>query len=249
MIKSYTKNNIYVISLDNSPVNSLKIGLLHLLDKEIDDINFDKYTAVAITSNLKHFSAGADLKERSAFTHGQTLDFLELINICFHKIENIPIPTIAVINGACLGGGLELALSCDFRIAAEDSVLGFPETSIGIIPGAGGTQRMTRLCGISRSMKWIFSSEKFTAKQAFADGVVDFLPQIDVLDFLFKFSNVLSSNSKNSIKLAKSSINSAFIDHGYSKERELYLESLQHEDRDEGLKSFIEKRPPEWADN
>ena len=103
MIKSYTKNNIYVISLENNPVNSLKIELLHLLHKEIDDINFDKYTAVAITSNLKHFSAGADLKERSAFTRRQTLDFLELINICFHKIENIPIPTIAVINGACLG--------------------------------------------------------------------------------------------------------------------------------------------------
>ena len=185
--------------------------MLHLLDKEIDDINFDKYTAVAITSNLKHFSAGADLKERSTFTHRQTLDFLDLINICFHKIENIPIPTIAVINGACLGGGLELALSCDFRIASEDSILGFPEASIGIIPGAGGTQRMTRLCGISKSMKWIFSSEKFTAKQALADGVVDFLPQIDVVDFLFKFSNVLRANSKNSIKLAKSSINSSFI--------------------------------------
>ena len=248
MIKSYSKNHIYVISLNNNPVNSIKIELLHLLDKALDDIIFDKYTAVAITSNLKHFSAGADLKERSDFTYRQTLDFLESLNMCFHKLENIPIPTIAVINGACLGGGLELALSCDFRIASEDSVLGFPETSIGIIPGAGGTQRMTRLCGISRSMKWIFSSEKFTAKQALADGVVDFVPQIDVVEFLFKFSNVLNSNSKNSIKLAKSSINSAFIDHGYNKERELYLESLQHEDRDEGLRSFVEKRPPKWAD-
>ena len=249
MIKSYTKNNIYVISLDNRPVNSLKIGLLHILDKVLDDIDFDKYTAVAITSNLKHFSAGADLKERSDFTHSQTLGFLESLNICFHKLENIPIPTIAVINGACLGGGLELALSCDFRIASEDSIFGFPEASIGVIPGAGGTQRMTRLCGISRSMKWIFSSEKFTAREALVDGVVDFVPQIDVLDFLFKFTKVLNSNSKNSIKLAKSSINSAFIDHGHNSERKLYLESLQHEDRDEGLKSFIEKRPPKWADN
>ena len=246
MIKTYLKDSLYVISLNNKPVNSIKIGMLQLLNQVIDEIKFNKYTAIAIISNLKHFSAGADLKERSSFSEEQTLDFLKSLNICFHKLESIPIPTIAVINGACLGGGLELALSCDFRIAAEDSILGFPEASIGIIPGAGGTQRMTRICGISKSMKWIFSSEKFTARQALHDGVVDFIPQIDVLDFLFKFSNALSSNSKNSIKLAKSSINSAFIDHGHNIERQSYLASLQHEDRDEGLRSFIEKRSPNW---
>ena len=247
MIKTYLKDSLYVISLNNKPVNSIKIKLLEGLYKAICDIDFDECSAVAIASNLKHFSAGADLKERTTFSHQQTLDFLNSLNKCFHKLESIKIPTIAVINGACLGGGLELALSCDFRIAAVDSMLGFPETSIGIIPGAGGTQRMTRICGISKSMKWIFSAEKFTARQALADGVVDFIPQIDLFDFLFKFSNTLNSNSKNSIKLAKSSVNSAFIDHGFNSERKLYLSSLQHEDREEGLSSFIEKRPPEWS--
>ena len=249
MIKSFSKDNLFIISLDNKPVNSLKVDLLTSLDKVIDDINFNKYSALAITSNVKHFSAGADLKERSTFTYNQTVEFLNSLNKCFHKLENIPIPTIAVISGACLGGGLELALSCDFRIATEDSVLGFPETSIGIIPGAGGTQRMTRLCGISKSMKWIFTSGKFTAQEALVDGVVDFVPKIDIDEFLSNFINTLNSNSKNSIKLAKTSIKSAFIDHGYSTERQSYLSSLTHEDREEGLKSFIQKRRPKWTDS
>ena len=145
-------------------VNALSFNfLLNLKNTFIDlDKNSD-IRAIIIKTNLNHFSAGADLKERSDFSHAETIAFLNSLNDLYRKIEVLPIPTIAIVNGACLGGGLELALSCDFRIALTDSFYGFPETSIGIIPGAGGTQRMTRLVGPGIAMKWIFSSEKYTS--------------------------------------------------------------------------------------
>ena len=126
-------------------------------------------------------------------------------------------------------------------------LLGFPETSIGIIPGAGGTQRMVRLFGIPLSMKWIFTAEKLSADIAFRDGLVDFLlKEKDPLEKSISLDKAISKNAPISIKSAKSAINSSFIDYGFLAEREEYLKTLNSNDRAEGLDSFKEKRSPKW---
>ena len=159
----------------------------------------------------------------------------------------MPIPTIAVVNGGCLGGGLELALSCDFRIGLEDSFYGFPETSIGIIPGAGGTQRITRLVGPSISMQWIFSADKYTANKALSNKVIDFLiKKDDIENYLKSFTLKITKNAPLAIKAGKKAVNQAFIDHGFMVERDEYLKTLKSEDRNEGLKAFKNKNIPNW---
>ena len=249
MIKVNIQNNLDIarITLSNNDVNAISISMLNELDKAIDDILLSKKKCLIISSDQKHFCAGADLKERSGFSNKETLNFLDSINSIYHKIESLPIPTIAVINGGCLGGGLELALSCDFRIGLDGSFYGFPETSIGIIPGAGGTQRMTRLTGIAVSMEWIFTAEKYAADKALSDKVIDFLIEEDNLnDYLDTFIERILKNAPLALKAGKRSIGQSFIDYGFMLERNEYIKTLKSKDRNEGLAAFKEKRAPDW---
>ena len=239
--------NVSTITLSNNTINAISVNMLEELDKALSDLDLDKIRCIIFNSDQSHFCAGADLKERSGFSDEQTVDFLDSLNHLYHKIEQLEIPTISVINGACLGGGLELALSCDFRIGYENSVYSFPETSIGIIPGAGGTQRMTRLVGISKSLEWIFTSKRYSSNEALSDGVIDFLVNSsDIDEFIDEFVLSIIKNAPIAIKAAKKSINSAFIDLGFKAEREQYLKTLKSEDRNEGLSSFKDKRDPDW---
>ncbi len=249
MIKSTLNSagSILTITLSNNNINTISIKMLEGLYKVIDNIDCDKIRCVIFNSDQSHFCAGADLRERSDFSDEQTIDFLDSLNHLYHKIEQLDTLTISVINGACLGGGLELALSCDFRIGDENSIYSFPETSIGIIPGAGGTQRMTRLVGISKSMEWIFTSKRYSSKEALHDGVIDFLVNASDIDkFVGEFVSSIIKNAPIAIKAAKKSINSTFIDLGFNAEREQYLKTLKSEDRNEGLSSFKDKRDPDW---
>ena len=248
--KKYLSNKkIFHITLNRNNVNSININLLDELLKVLLDI--DKQTVcLIISSSSKHFCAGADLKERGAMDYNETIDFLNKINNVNKVISELSILTIASINGACLGGGLELALSCDFRIANRSSLFGFPEVSIGIIPGAGGTQRLTRLIGISKSMKWIFTADRFTAQQAREDGVVDFVVADKNLKyFTSNFCNKILANAPIALKVSKSSILSVFIDSGFKSERSNYIKTLNSKDRDEGLLSFKENRSPDWKNS
>ena len=239
--------DILKVTLSNNHVNSISIIMLEELHKVIDNINFSKIRCLIFNSNQKHFCAGADLKERSGFSEKETLNFLNSLNEFYHKVESLSIPTVCVINGACLGGGLELALSCDFRIGLPGSIYSFPETSIGIIPGAGGTQRMTRLVGVSKSMEWIFTANKYSSEDALEAGVIDFLvDESNLDDYIELLISSIIKNAPMAIKAAKKSIKSTFIDMGFKVEREQYLSVLRSEDRNEGLASFKEKRTPKW---
>ena len=242
------KNKICVISLDDSPINSLKISTLKIFDKVLDDIESSSNTVLIIQSSSKHFCAGADLKERSAFSNEETVEFLNNLNRINDRVSNLELITISSINGACLGGGLELALSTDFRIASNDAILGFPETSIGIIPGAGGTQRLTRICGQQIAMKWIFTADKYTSQNALIDKVVDFcVPLDDLRAFSLNIASSIVKNAPIALKAAKKAIQSASAAHGFALERDQYLKTLISNDRNEGLLSFKEKRPPKWS--
>ncbi|MBI64795.1 MAG: enoyl-CoA hydratase [Candidatus Marinimicrobia bacterium] len=241
------KNNkyIYNVILSKNPVNSINKSMLYEINSAIDSLDCSKSRVLVFSSSMKHFCAGADLKDRSSMSVDETVDFLDKINTLYNRISSIEIPTIASIDGACLGGGLELALACDFIISSNNSIFGFPETSIGIIPGAGGTQRMTRKVGPSISMKWIFMAEKYSAEDSFRDGVIDFLTIDHEKDVQVLIDRILH-NSPIGLRMSKKSIKESFIDFGLKKEREAYLRTLHSQDRNEGLDSFKEKRTPDW---
>ena len=243
-------DGIAFINLNNNPVNSLNIETIEDLYKVINDIKKNKKCRLVIFRSLqKHFSAGADLKERKKMTSNETTEFLKKVNKLFNQIEDLPVPTIASIHGAALGGGLELALCCDFRIASEDSMLGLPETSLGIIPGAGGIFRLSKIIGLSKSKYWVFTAQKFSSESAYNDGVIDFLSKDnELLGVTLEVAQEILDNAPLAIKASKSLFNSQYKD---SKtltklQKDAYSTVIDTKDKKEALKAFGEKRKPKW---
>ena len=242
-IESFADNkNIGFLTLNNPPVNSLSIDVIDNMNDIIDNLSKD-IKVLVFKSKGRGFCAGADLKERSLMNDEDTIKIVDRYKRLFNKIDDTSCPTIAAIHGYALGGGLEFALACDFRFATADSVLGFPETSLGIIPGAGGTQRLSRLVGVGKAKKWIFTADKFSAKEAFNDDVIDKMFDNENLmsDYINKMVSKFSQNSQLAISLAKKSINYASgvsLDKGLIFEREQYLKTLKDPVRLESLKKF-----------
>jgi enoyl-CoA hydratase/carnithine racemase len=250
--KEIISNNICVISLLRSPVNALSFDLLLSLKNVFNEIDNDKNIRVVILkSSLPHFSAGADLKERRIMSKSDSGKALDNFNKCFSVIENLSKPTICIINGYCLGGGAEMALSFDFRIGIKDSIIGFPEVSIGIIPGAGGTQRLPRTIGVSNAKYWIYTAKKFNCEESYYFGFLDFISdKKESLDKAISIANNIITNAPIAVSSAKKAINSGYnvdIATGLDIERKSYNTSLNTKDRDEGLDAFINKRKPLWS--
>ena len=224
--------------------------MLNELSYVIDDIKKNKKCRLIIFRSLKkHFCAGADLEERKNMTNDDTFLFLEKINQLFCDIENLTVPTIASINGAAIGGGLELALCCDFRIASENSIIGLSETSLGIIPGAGGIFRLSRLIGISKAKYWIYTAQKFKIENAYNDGVVDFITKDDeLLGVTLDISQEIINNAPLAIEASKQLLNDCFIDNDsfIKLQKKAYARIIDTEDKKEALKAFSEKRTPNW---
>ena len=243
------ENNISIIWFDNPPISAISIEFLNQLNLNIEKIKNDRnIRCLLIGSKTKHFCAGADLKERSSFTNSQTIEFLTNINNTFNEIEDLNIPVIAMLNGATLGGGAELSLCADFRISDSTLKIGFPETSLGIIPGAGGTYRLPRILGIQKAKKLIYSAEILNSKTAFDLNLIDNVSD-NIIDDTIEFANTIIKNSPIGISSAKSSINNNFnLDRssGLKIENEAYSITLGTKDRQEALKAFKEKRKPIW---
>ncbi len=243
-------DGIAFINLNNKPVNALNSKVLEDLDKVINHIiDNNKCKLVVFRSLQKHFSAGADLKERKSMSYNQAYKFLKKINSTFNKIENLQVPTIASINGAALGGGLELALCCDFRIASENSYLGLPETSLGIIPGAGGIFRLSKIIGISKAKYWIFTAQKFSSESAHEDGVVDFLSKEDeLLGVTLEIAQEILENAPLALKASKQLLNKYYdnIDNLNQIQEEAYSIVMESDDKKEALEAFLSKRKPNW---
>jgi len=246
------QNNIYVLWLYNPPVNAISTDFLYQLEYSINKIkNDNKVRCLIIGSKLKHFCAGADLKERSKFTNSQTIDFLDKINAVFNRIENLNIPVICSLNGAVLGGGVELALCCDFRLVGHNLKIGFPETSLGIIPGAGGTYRLSRNIGITNAKKIIFTSQIMNSNEALNINLIDDISS-NSFDASIQLAKNIVINAPLAVGAAKSSINNGInkdLISGLSIERNSYLQILGTKDREEALKAFMEKRNPKWENN
>ena len=200
-------------------------------------------------SGDKAFCAGADLKERAGMTADDVRALLLAYETELGWLERIPVPTLAAINGAALGGGLELALLCDLRIAAQHAVLGLPETSLGVIPGAGGTQRLPRLLGEARAKELVLRAARLSAPEALILGLVNqVMPKSEqFLLEVINWADPILSGAPLAIRAALTAMRGATtrdLKEGLALERAAYEQCLGSEDRLEALAAFSEKRRP-----
>lgn len=196
----------------------------------------------------KVFCAGADLKERMEMTEKDVFHFLDRFRFACEVIESISIPVIAAMNGDAYGGGLEIALSCDLRVLSSQALIGLTETKLGIIPGAGGTQRLSRLIGLSKAKQLIFTGSRINAEKAYSlDIANEVYPQADFISKLDGLVGQILSSAPLAVKAAKKAIEEGFslpLEDALSLERECYLSTLHTKDRNEALLAFKEKRQP-----
>ena len=205
--------------------------------------------AVIITgAGDKAFCAGADLKERGTMSEPEVRAFLDGLRRTFRAIEKSDCVFIAALNGAAFGGGTELALACDLRVAAPAAELGLTEVKLGIIPGGGGTQRLTRLVGPGRAKDLILTGRRLNAAEAFSIGLVGRLaPEGHLLDTAYSLAESIVENAPLAVATAKHAIDEGTgleLDDALALELRKYEEILKTEDRLEGLRAFAEKRPP-----
>lgn len=261
LIKTY--NNIIVKEIDNG--NALKTGLIQLnrpdalnalnidLMKEVVETleSFDKDSEIGcmvITGNEKAFAAGADIKEMADATAIEMLLRDQFAR--WDKIRKIKKPIIAAVSGFALGGGCELAMSCDMIIASDSAQFGQPEIKLGVIPGAGGTQRLTKAIGKARAMEMILTGKFYTAKDMFNAGLVTkVVPKEVFLDEALELASEICKMPTIAVQLGKESVLKSFdltIESGLELERKNFYLLFASEDKFEGMKAFVEKRKANW---
>jgi enoyl-CoA hydratase/carnithine racemase len=246
-----TDDGIRVLTLDRPPVNALGFELVEDLGRAAESLRKDEAArCLIVRSSQRHFCAGADLKERQAMSVDEVRSFVTMLSSAVSAIATLPIPSIAAIRGAAVGGGCELALACDLRVVAEDAAMGLRETALAILPGAGGTQRLSRIAGLARAKRWIFTAKAYSAAEALADGVADKVVAPERLDAeARRLAEAIAANGPVAVRQAKKAIEGGFdlpIAEALAYEWERYQAVLPTDDRIEALRAFSEKRPPRF---
>ncbi|XDD46268.1 enoyl-CoA hydratase-related protein [Leptospira sp. WS39.C2] len=228
--------------------NAISVQFLEELHNCILEVKKGKFRTLVITGVGDSFCSGADLKERKNMKEEEVKRFLHKINICFTDLSNLTIPTIAAINGYAFGGGLELALSCDIRYASELAIMGLTETKLGIIPGAGGTQRLPRIVGESIALEWIVSGRKITSSDALNRGLVSkVVKPEDLKESSLALAREISESAPIAVSAAKKAVRQGFplsMESALKWEQYCYSETFTTKDRLEALQAFAEKRKP-----
>lgn len=231
-------------------LNALNLALLNELSRAVDEIveNSDTRVLVLTGAGDKAFVAGADIKELSGLSALQAKSYAQKGQNIINKIESLPIPVIAAVNGYALGGGTEMALVCDFIYASEKASLGLPETNLGLIPGFGGTQRLSRLIGPNQAKELIFTGKIIPASQALSLGLVNqVFPQESLMDEVMATARLLASKAKVSLRAAKEAVDNGLntdLVTGLRIEQDAFAICMASEDAQEGTSAFIEKRKP-----
>jgi enoyl-CoA hydratase/carnithine racemase len=245
------QDGVVVLTLNRPEVmNSFNFTMLYALKEQIDAIRFDQDIRVIIVtgSGRKAFCAGADLKERADLNELQVKEFIFTIRNLFTSIEYLNKPVIAAVNGVALGGGVELCLACDIRIAAMNASMGLTETRLAIIPGGGGTQRLPRLIGRGKAKELIFTGRRVDAREALQIGLVNQICENeDLHEESRKMAAMICEAGPIAIEQAKYAINYGLetdLHTGLGIESNAYWVTIPTEDRLEGLAAFREKRKP-----
>ena len=230
--------------------NAISRAMLAELESLVARVSRGHSTRAVVLTGAgdKSFCAGADLKERKAMSEAEVRAFLEGLRRAFRAMERSDCVFVAAVNGTALGGGTELALACDLRVAAPSAELGLTEVKLGIIPGGGGTQRLSRLLGPGRAKDLVLTGRRVGAAEALALGLVNRVaPEGGLLQTAAELASAITANAPIAVAAAKHAIDEGYslpLDDALALEHRQYEQTLRTEDRLEGLAAFAEKRPP-----
>lgn len=248
-------NGVWILTIQRpEALNALNSQVLNEMGdalRQIGEIDFENARALVITgSGEKAFVAGADIKEIAGLDEEQAVAFSQRGQSIFHELNLLKIPVIAAVNGFALGGGLELALGCDFIFASENAKFGLPEVSLGLIPGFGGTVRLARAVGIRKARELTYTGELINAQEAFSLGLVNkVVPAPELMETVMKTVSMILTRGPVAVATAKKSINQAYeqdVEEAQKTEARYFGELFATEDVREGTRAFIEKRKPDF---
>ncbi|GAA4725451.1 enoyl-CoA hydratase-related protein [Pedococcus ginsenosidimutans] len=233
-------------------MNAVSTQMAHALGRATKELSEDPTVRAVVVSSThpKAFCVGADLKERNYFTDEELRAQRPLARAAYRGVLDLPVPVVAAVDGYALGGGFEIALSCDLVVCGDSAVVGLPEVSVGVIPGGGGTQLLTRRVGWSRAARMVFTAERFSAADAHALGAVDeVVPAGTARDRALELATTIARHSPVGVRNAKAAMRLGFdtdLDAGLQIEDERWAATAFSADRAEGVAAFNEKRPPVW---
>jgi enoyl-CoA hydratase len=246
---------VAVVTIDNPPVNALKAALLEELESELLALDDDGDVRAIVLRGAgdRAFVAGADIKEfpalrEAAAGEGGSARGIQKVGLA---VERMRTPVVVAIHGFCLGGGLELAMACDVRVAAEDAQLGQPEIKLGLIPGGGGTQRLPRLVGRGRALLMNMTGDPIDGTKAYEWGLVErVVPREQLMDAAMDIARTLAERSPHAVGVVKElarTTRDVPLEEGLKREAEGFFRCLRSEDGAEGVAAFIEKREARWT--
>ncbi len=245
------KDQALVLTLNRPRVmNCINFDLLKALGEALEPLYIEKNVRTVIITGAgdKAFCAGADLKERATLTPDQVTLFILTIRNLLTSIQKVPVPVISAVNGIALGGGTEVALASDIRIAADTATMGLTETRLAIIPGGGGTQRLPRIIGVAKAKELIFTGRRVDAKEALDIGLVNaVVPPEALMDKALEMADMIAQTGPIALEMAKYAIDAGIetdLATGLAIESNAYRVTIPTEDRIEGLTAFKEKRKP-----
>ena len=250
-ILTRTEGRVGIVQLNRpKALNALNRGLMAELMAAIEQFDADAdIGAIVITGNERAFAAGADIKEMATASPVDMLDnpFIDY----WDRLRKIGKPVIAAVSGFALGGGCELMMACDMVIASESAKLGQPEINLGVIPGAGGTQRLTKAVGKAIAMEMVLNGRFLSAEEALNYGLVNRVVPTEVyLEEAIKFAAEIAARAPVALRMAKEAVNAAFempLQAGLAHERRLFYMLFSTEDQKEGMDAFVNKRKAEWT--
>jgi enoyl-CoA hydratase len=247
------QNRIAFLKINRpAKMNALNVATRNEILAALDELQEDAEVRVVIVTGVgeKAFIAGADIGEFAGMTALTQRDVMTRRR-AFDAVETFPKPVIAMINGFCLGGGLELALGCDIRMASENAKLGQPEINLGVIPGGGGTQRLARLVGEGKAMEMILSGDMISAQEALALGLINHVfPSAELEAKTLALATKISEKSPVALRMAKEAVKTAArsnLSEGLQREVDLFALCFASEDKEEGVRAFLEKRKPNFV--
>lgn len=249
-IKTEVQDRVGLIQINRpKALNALNATVMDELTAAMEEFDADPdIGAIVLTGDARAFAAGADIKEMAG---ASAVDMLKADRIAsWDRIRNIKVPIIAAVSGWCLGGGHELAMACDMIVASETAIFGQPEINLGVIPGAGGTQRLTRAVGKARAMEMVLNNRNLTADEALRYGLVNRVAPVELyLENAIQLASEIAARAPLAIRFAKEAVNNAyesFLADGIADERRSFYFLFSTEDQKEGMQAFMEKRPAEW---
>ncbi|PWA12864.1 enoyl-CoA hydratase [Pueribacillus theae] len=239
-----------IVTIDSPPVNALEQQVLDELDQIVTNMPKDVDVVIVTGAGGKAFVAGADIKDFPELKKETGIELVKKGQRIFDKIAALEQPVIAAIDGFALGGGLELALACDIRIASKRSKVGFPEVNLGILPGYGGTQRLPRLIGPGKAKQLIFSGDPLSAEEAKQAGILEEVTEDSPMEKAKELAETIAKRAPLGVRKAKKAIDEGLnttLEEGLHIEAVAFGELCDTEDKNEGVAAFFEKRQPNFS--